>query len=74
MMIDRILVYSASHVCVQWKELTLLRWYHGEYKASDSDQPERLYIFWSSTSQTLQEISPHRQVLQVLILKTATTL
>ena len=48
------------------EKLTLLKWYRAEHKASDYDQPERLYIFWSSTSQTLKELSPHRQVLQVL--------
>ena len=41
-------------------------WYHGECKTNDNDQCERLYIFWSSTPQTLKELSPHRQVLQVL--------
>ena len=56
-------VHSASHVCAQW---TLLKWYHGDYKTNDNDQCERLYIFWSSTSQTLKELSPRRQVLQVL--------
>ena len=64
-------VHSASHVCVQRKEFTLLSWYHGDYKMNDSDQYERLYIFWSSTSETLKELSPHRQVLQVLALDNA---
>ena len=38
-------VYRASYTCVQWNELTLLRWYHREYKVNDNDQPERLFIF-----------------------------
>ena len=38
-------VYRASYICVQWNELTSLRWYHGDYKVNDNDQPERLFIF-----------------------------
>ena len=53
-------------MCTMERTYILLMWYHGDYKMNDNDQCERLYIFWSITSQTLKELSSCRQVLQVL--------